>query len=274
MGVRGRTRATGAQRTWGPAGARGSTEGQRPRGPLVRARGCVPPRCAGARPPPLCACAGLREVRARGTRQPGCTARTCWRLSTLRRTPCHILRRVGRCVGGGRPATKGRDGGARGRPTSVRGGPGSPASGRGRGAGSPCQASSAGPPATCRRGGPCGERYSTRLGSPPELPPKRGDMWPYPWKHVGTPSHLGHMDRVAATVPSQAHAGAAQEAPDIGQWEGQDVPLLRPSSCNVKGGIPSSRRYLPTYLLPGTVVGRPPRASRPPAPCGGVGKLS
>ena len=51
-------------------------------------------------------------------------------------------------------------------------------------------------------------------------------MWPYPWTHVGTPSHLGHMDRVAATMPSQAHAGAAQEAPDIGQWEGQDVPLV------------------------------------------------
>ena len=74
-------------------------------------------------------------------------------------------------------------------------------------------------------------------------------MWPYPWTHVGTPSHLGDMDRVAATMPSQAHAGAAQEAPDIGQWEGQDVPLVRPSSCNVKGGIPSSRRYLPTYLF-------------------------
>ena len=73
-------------------------------------------------------------------------------------------------------------------------------------------------------------------------------MWPYPWTHVGTPSHLGHMDRVAATMPSQAHAGAAQEAPDIGQWEGQNVPLVRPSSCNVKGGIPSSQRYLPTYL--------------------------
>ena len=73
-------------------------------------------------------------------------------------------------------------------------------------------------------------------------------MWPYPWTHVGTPSHLGHMDRVAATMPSQAHAGAAQEAPDIGQWEGQDVPLVRPSSCNVKRGTPSSRRYLPTYL--------------------------
>ena len=74
-------------------------------------------------------------------------------------------------------------------------------------------------------------------------------MWPYPWTHVGTPSHLGHMDRVAATMPSDTHAGAAQEAPDIGQWEGQDVPLVRPSCCNVKGGIPSSRRYLPTYLL-------------------------
>ena len=73
-------------------------------------------------------------------------------------------------------------------------------------------------------------------------------MWPYSWTHVGTPSHLGHMDRMAATMPSKAHAGAAQEAPDIGQWEGQDVPLVRPSSCTVKGGIPSSRRYLPTYL--------------------------
>ena len=75
-------------------------------------------------------------------------------------------------------------------------------------------------------------------------------MWPYSWTHVGTPSHLGHMDRVAATMPSQAHAGAAQEAPNIGQWGGQDVPLVRPSSCIVKGGISSSRRYLPTYLPP------------------------
>ena len=79
-------------------------------------------------------------------------------------------------------------------------------------------------------------------------------MWPYPWTHVGTPSHLEHMDRVAVTMPSQAHAGAAQEAPDIGQWEGQDVPLVRPSSCNVKGGIPSSRRYLPTYLPPCPII--------------------
>ena len=35
---------------------------------------------------------------------------------------------------------------------------------------------------------------------------------------------------------------------NIGQWEGQDVPMVRPSSCTVKEGIPSSRRYLPTYL--------------------------
>ena len=82
-------------------------------------------------------------------------------------------------------------------------------------------------------------------------------MWPYSWTHVGTPSHLGHMDRVAATMPSQAHAGAAQEAPNIGQWEGQDVPLVRPSSCNVKGGIPSSRRYLPTYLCVNRIVAEP-----------------
>ena len=74
---------------------------------------------------------------------------------------------------------------------------------------------------------------------------------------MGTPSHLGHMDRVAATMPSQARAGAAQEAPDLGQWEGQDVPLVRTSSCIVKGGIPSSRRYLPTYLFLSTLLHMP-----------------
>ena len=73
-------------------------------------------------------------------------------------------------------------------------------------------------------------------------------MRPYPWTDAGTPSDLGHMDRVAVIMPSQAHAGEAQDEPDIGQWEGQDVPLVRPSSCIVKGGILSSRRYLPTYL--------------------------
>ena len=75
-------------------------------------------------------------------------------------------------------------------------------------------------------------------------------MWPYPWTHVGTPSHLGHMDRVAATMPSAAHAGAAQEAPDIGQWEGQDVPLVRPSSCNSKeASLAPEDTYLPTWLF-------------------------
>ena len=54
------------------------------------------------------------------------------------------------------------------------------------------------------------------------------------------------------TLPSQAPAAAAQEAPDLGQWEGQYVPLVRPSSCVVKGGIRSSRRYLPAFL--GVVV--------------------
>ena len=63
---------------------------------------------------------------------------------------------------------------------------------------------------------------------------------------MGTPSHRGHLDQVAARLPSQAPAGAAQEAPDLAQWEGQVVPLVRPSSCVVKGGIPSSQRYLPT----------------------------
>ena len=73
-------------------------------------------------------------------------------------------------------------------------------------------------------------------------------MWPYAWTHVGTPSQLGHLDWVAATLPSQGAAGGAEEAPELGQWEGQDVPLVRSSSCIVKGGILDSRRYLPTYL--------------------------
>ena len=69
-------------------------------------------------------------------------------------------------------------------------------------------------------------------------------MWPYPWTHVGTPSHLGHMDQVAATMPSQAHAGGAQEAPHIGQWQGQDVPLVRPSSCNGTQHVRADRDHL------------------------------
>ena len=36
---------------------------------------------------------------------------------------------------------------------------------------------------------------------------------------------------VAATLRSQAPAGAYQGAPNLGQWEGQDVPLVRCSSC-------------------------------------------
>ena len=70
-------------------------------------------------------------------------------------------------------------------------------------------------------------------------------MWPYPWTHVGTPSHLGQMDRVAATMPSQAHAGAAQEAPNIGQGEEQDVPLVRPSK---EASRAPEDTYLPTLV--------------------------
>ena len=59
----------------------------------------------------------------------------------------------------------------------------------------------------------------------------------------------GTHGRGAATMPSQAHAGAAQEAPNIGQWEGQDVPLVRPSSCIVKNRHPELPK-IPTYLYP------------------------
>ena len=152
-GIRARTRATGARRTWDPAGARGSTGGRLPRGRRGRVRGCSRPRCAGAKPPPPCACAGPRAVQARGTRPPGSTARMCWRPSALQRIPCRIPRRGGRCVGGWRPATSLRDSRARGRPTVGEGGPGALVGGRGRGAGSPCRASSAGPSARCHREG-------------------------------------------------------------------------------------------------------------------------
>ena len=76
--------------------------------------------CQGACAPPMRRC---KEARARGTRPAGSTARTCWRPSALRRTLCRIPRRGGRCVEGGRAATRGRDGGARGGSTSVRGVP-------------------------------------------------------------------------------------------------------------------------------------------------------
>ena len=54
----------------------------------------------------------------------------------------------------------------------------------------------------------CGEILQT-TGQPPQLPPKGGGMWPYPCTHVGTTSQAGHFERVAATRPSQAPAGAA-----------------------------------------------------------------
>ena len=57
---------------------------------------------------------------------------------------------------------------------------------------------------------------------------------------AGTPG-LGGRNTV---FPSTC--GSGLRAPELGQWEGQDVPLVIPSSCVVKGGIPSSRRHLPT----------------------------
>ena len=54
----------------------------------------------------------------------------------------------------------------------------------------------------------------------------------------------GHLDRLAVTLPSQAPAGAAERAPELRPWGGRDVPLVRPASCIVKRGIPSSRRNL------------------------------
>ena len=57
-GVRARTRATGARRTWGPAGARGSTGGQHPRGPAWP--------CQGVRASPMRRCKASSSVRRRG----------------------------------------------------------------------------------------------------------------------------------------------------------------------------------------------------------------
>ena len=106
-GGRLQTRATGARGTWGPAGAHGSTGGRQLRGPRGGTRELAHPRGAGAPPPSPCACASMRVVQARGTWPPGRSACTCWCPSVPRRTPCHTLRRGGRCVGGGRPVTRG-----------------------------------------------------------------------------------------------------------------------------------------------------------------------
>ena len=57
------------------------------------------------------------------------------------------------------------------------------------------------------------------------------------------------MGCVATIMPSQITCDMRQRLSEvccIGQCEGWS-PLL-PSSCNAKGGIPSSRRYLPTDL--------------------------
>ena len=72
-----------------------------------------------------------------------------------------------------------------------------------------------------------------------EPPSKVGDVRPYARTLLGTPSHPRHLNLVPATLPFQAAAGAAQGAPDLGQWEGQDFPLVNPSLCIVKGGISS-----------------------------------
>ena len=81
-------------------------------------------------------------------------------------------------------------------------------------------------------------------------------MWPYPWTHVGTPSHLGHMDRVGATMPSQAHAGAAQEAPDIGQWEGRPLGKTFFLQCQTRHPeLPKIPTYLPQDMASSGGVG-------------------
>ena len=81
-------------------------------------------------------------------------------------------------------------------------------------------------------------------------------------------SHPGHLDQMAATLPSQAPAGAAHQAPDLGQWEGQDASLVRPYSCFVKGKNPRLPK-IPTYVPlspPSTKEG--PYQDRPPlCPC-------
>ena len=62
----------------------------------------------------------------------------------------------------------------------------------------------------------------------------------------------GVVDAVRGDVYGEGSDGALEfvglDVVGARQWEGQDAPLVGRSSCIVKGGIPSSRRYLPTYL--------------------------
>ena len=66
------------------------------------------------------------------------------------------------------------------------------------------------------RNTPGDERHSTRMSSPQKLPPKRGGMCPRTWTHVGTSLHPGHMDGVAAIMPSQATCGGGVRGAYIG----------------------------------------------------------
>ena len=132
--VTARTRATSAT----DVGARRSTGGRHPRGPLGCARGSMRPRCTAAAPPPPCVGAGPGVARARGTQLPRSTTCTCWCPPVRRVTPCHTPRKGGNCVGGGRPVTTGRGGGARDRPIVGGGGLGAIAGRRRRGLCSVC----------------------------------------------------------------------------------------------------------------------------------------
>ena len=65
-------------------------------------------------------------------------------------------------------------------------------------------------------------------------------------RHVAIPTGTCG-DTLPPGTPSRAPAGADPGAPELGQRQTQNVFMVRPSACIVKGGIPSSRRYV-SYL--------------------------
>ena len=97
-------------------------------------------------------------------------------------------------------------------------------------------------------GPPAARHTATRISAPFVHPSRDGSPSTAPQHRPECLHRPPHTPAYAAGGHKAARRGPRQSAPELGQWEGQDVPLVRPSSCIVEGGIPSSRRYLPTYL--------------------------
>ena len=74
-------------------------------------------------------------------------------------------------------------------------------------------------------------------------------MWPYPWTHAGTPSNLGHLDLVAATLPSQVTCGSGSRGTSHRALGGTGRPQGRTFFLHCQRRNPELP-MIPTYLPP------------------------